>query len=195
MAAVDAISSMWPSGVALATRSVPIRPLAPGRFSITIGCPHIALSFGASVRASVSAPPAGGNGTTMVTVRLGNACAEAKPIDPGSSPPHSTATIERRAMEGGVDMAGSASKRSEWVTRQARYRAAGKRSSRRGRRLSGWRRDDRRAQRREALDTALDDVTGLEKQLGRVRLADRDAARRPGREHVAGLDRDVAREV
>src|SRR5436190_746038 len=195
MAAVDAISSMWPSGVALATCSVPIRPLAPGRFSITIVCPHIALSLGASVRASVSAPPAGGNGTTMVTVRLGNAWAEAKPTAPGSSAPHSRATIERRAIERGRDMAGSAPKRSKRVTRQARYRAAARPGSRRGRRLARWRCDDRRAQRRETLDAALDDVARLEEQHRRVRLADRDAARRAGREHVAGLDRDVAREV
>ena len=42
---------------------------------------------------------------------------------------------------------------------------------------------------------ALDHVARLEEQLGGVRLADRDAAGRAGREHVAGLDRDVAREV
>ena len=83
IAAVDAITSVWPSAAALATCSVPIRPLAPGRFSTTTVCPHSALSFGASVRASVSAPPAGGNGTTIVTVRLGKVCAAATAVAQG----------------------------------------------------------------------------------------------------------------
>src|SRR5436190_17090873 len=57
-----------------------------------------------------------------------------------------------------------------------------------------WR-DDVGPQSRNAFDAALHDVAGLEEELGRVRLADGDAAGRAGGEHVAGLERDVAREV
>ena len=37
--AVDEMSSVWPSGAAFATESVPITPLAAGRFSTTTDCP------------------------------------------------------------------------------------------------------------------------------------------------------------
>src|SRR5258708_7930975 len=46
-----------------------------------------------------------------------------------------------------------------------------------------------------ALDGTFDDIARLEKKLGGVRLAHGDAAGRAGGEHVAGLERDVAREV
>src|SRR5882672_5298177 len=57
------------------------------------------------------------------------------------------------------------------------------------------RRTDVGPQGRDALDRALDHVARLEEQLGRIGLAHSDAAGRSGREHVAGLERDVAREV
>src|SRR5260370_8216459 len=49
-------------------------PLAPGLFSTTTGWPHFSLSFGPMTRARMSMPVPGENGTTSVTVRLGNAC-------------------------------------------------------------------------------------------------------------------------
>src|SRR5712692_5330212 len=63
---------VWPSGADLATKSAPMWPLAPGRFSTTIGWAQIPASFGSKMRASVSAPPPGGNGTTMCTGFDGN---------------------------------------------------------------------------------------------------------------------------
>src|SRR5438309_7211347 len=59
--------SVWPSGADLATKSAPIWPLAPGRFSTTMACAQIPASLGSMMRASVSAPPPGGKGTTMRT--------------------------------------------------------------------------------------------------------------------------------
>src|SRR2546423_5034572 len=55
--------------------------------------------------------------------------------------------------------------------------------------------DDVGEERGDALDPALDHVAALEEELGRVRLADRDAAGRAGGEHVARPERDVTREV
>src|SRR5258706_2981139 len=69
--------SVLPSGTDFATKSAPIWPLAPGRFSTITGCPQIAASLGSMRRASVSAPPPGGNGTTMRTGFDGNTCARA----------------------------------------------------------------------------------------------------------------------
>ena len=52
--------SVAPSGAALATASMPMVPLAPARFSITIVMPSWAESRSASARAMVSlTPPAG----------------------------------------------------------------------------------------------------------------------------------------
>src|SRR3954470_17056325 len=72
IAPVAAITSMWPSAGARATWPTPILPLAPGRLSTTTDCFHVLESGVDRMRASVSAPPAGGNGTTTVTVREGN---------------------------------------------------------------------------------------------------------------------------
>src|SRR3989442_5155454 len=46
-------------------------PLAPGRFSTTTGTLHRALNLSPSVRARMSMPVPGENGTTIVTGRLG----------------------------------------------------------------------------------------------------------------------------
>src|SRR5712675_3410425 len=51
------------------------------------------------------------------------------------------------------------------------------------------------AQRRHALDRAVDHVARLQEQFRRVGFAHRHAARRAGGEHVRRLDRDVAREM
>ena len=48
--------SVWPSGGAFATKSVPMLPLAPALFSTTTGWPHLSESFGAMTRARMSIP-------------------------------------------------------------------------------------------------------------------------------------------
>src|SRR3982750_1968086 len=54
------ITSVYPSGAALAARSEPIVPPAPGRFSTITWVPSAAESFGARMREIVSAVPPGG---------------------------------------------------------------------------------------------------------------------------------------
>lgn len=51
------ISSVWPSGEALATASSPMVPPAPGLLSMTTVWPSASCSLGAIRRAVVSAPP------------------------------------------------------------------------------------------------------------------------------------------
>src|SRR5258706_11289558 len=70
-----AINSVVPSGFAFATTSAPITPPAPPRFSTTTGCPHSCCSFTPTVRAVMSVPPPGANGTTKVTDLAGQVCA------------------------------------------------------------------------------------------------------------------------
>src|SRR5882762_7968054 len=72
-----AINSVLPSGLAFATTSVPITPPAPPRFSTTTDCPHFCESFAATVRAVISVPPPGANGTMNVTGLAGYGCASA----------------------------------------------------------------------------------------------------------------------
>src|ERR1700716_1798385 len=109
------MSSVWPSGTDLATKSAPIWPLAPGRFSTTIGWAQIPASLGSMMRVSVSAPPPGGNGTTMCTGFDGNSWekapaaekSNARPanaprarrirISPGARPQHALAPARNRA--------------------------------------------------------------------------------------------------
>jgi len=43
--AVELMRSVWAVGADLATKSAPMRPLAPGRFSTTMGCAQIAASL------------------------------------------------------------------------------------------------------------------------------------------------------
>ena len=66
-----AISSVWPSGAERATAAPPMLVPAPGRFSMTNGLPNRCSSFGASRRATISMPPPGPVGTTIVTGRDG----------------------------------------------------------------------------------------------------------------------------
>src|SRR5882762_6037949 len=79
--------SVQPSGADFATNSAPIWPLAPGRFSTTIGCAQIPASFGSMMRASVSAPPPGGKGTTMCTGFDGNPWESAPAADKSNARP------------------------------------------------------------------------------------------------------------
>ena len=65
------ITSVWPSGAALATTLVPTVPTAPGRFSITIGWPSFSCSCAATSLAITSTEPPGGKGTINRTVRVG----------------------------------------------------------------------------------------------------------------------------
>src|SRR5258706_11328865 len=54
-------------------------PPAPPRFSTTTDWPHFAVSRAAIVRAVMSVPPPGANGTMSVTGFVGQACAKAEP--------------------------------------------------------------------------------------------------------------------
>ena len=60
-----------PSGAARAAARMAMTPLAPGRLSTTTCWPSAAESLLATIRAIVSLPPPGGNGTIMVMVRVG----------------------------------------------------------------------------------------------------------------------------
>jgi hypothetical protein len=51
--------SVYPSGALLATRSAPMMPLAPGLFSIIVGCFSADASLSPTVRAMVSVKPPG----------------------------------------------------------------------------------------------------------------------------------------
>src|SRR5690606_35816733 len=67
------MSRVYPSGAAWATRAVPMTPLAPARFSITIGWPRIVPSRSPRIRASWSVMPPAPVGTTRWIVRSGQA--------------------------------------------------------------------------------------------------------------------------
>ena len=60
------IITVCPSGAERATVSAPMFPLAPGLFSTTMGCPRRSESFGPTVRAMMSMPVPGVNGTTTL---------------------------------------------------------------------------------------------------------------------------------
>jgi hypothetical protein len=64
-------SRVWPSGGDLATMSVPITVLPPGRLSTTTGWPHISLSFCATMRPTMSVLPPAAKGTTSLTALTG----------------------------------------------------------------------------------------------------------------------------
>lgn len=57
---------VWPSGLALTVKAVPMAPLAPGLFSTTTGTPRISDNFGARARAITSLEPPGVKPTTTV---------------------------------------------------------------------------------------------------------------------------------
>ena len=54
------IISVWPSGGAWATTSLPTMPLAPALFSTITVCFHRSVSLGPTSRATMSVPPPGG---------------------------------------------------------------------------------------------------------------------------------------
>jgi hypothetical protein len=58
--------TVYPSGLALATESIPIAPVPPTRFTTLMLTPKCFLPFFTSVRASVSVPPPADHGTTRV---------------------------------------------------------------------------------------------------------------------------------
>jgi hypothetical protein len=60
-------ASVYPSGAALAVRSVAMTPLAPARFSMTIPCPNASDRSGAMARATASVGPPGGTPTINLT--------------------------------------------------------------------------------------------------------------------------------
>src|SRR5262245_23608997 len=66
------MSSVYPSGAALATRAPPAMPAAAPTFSITIVCPNSSPMRCAWMRALTSMPPPAANGTTSVIGRLGH---------------------------------------------------------------------------------------------------------------------------
>ena len=65
------VSSVYPSGAAFATASVPMLPLAPGRFSTTMLAFQSSPIFWPSVLARMSAPVPGVKGTISLIVLLG----------------------------------------------------------------------------------------------------------------------------
>src|SRR5882672_243350 len=92
------MSSVCPSGTDFATKSAPIWPLAPGRFSTTIGWAQIPASFGSMMRASVSAPPPGGNGTTICTGFDGNSWEKAPTAKKSNARPANACQARRIRM-------------------------------------------------------------------------------------------------
>src|SRR5437879_13907246 len=77
MVPLDPSRSVYPSALAFATAAVPIRPPAPLRFSTMTCWPRASEKAGATVRAVMSTLPLGGQGTTILTGRLGKSCAPA----------------------------------------------------------------------------------------------------------------------
>src|SRR6266853_1643518 len=77
MVPLDPSRSVYPSALAFATAAVPIRPPAPLRFSTRTCWPRASEKAGATVRAVMSTLPLGGQGTTILTARLGKSWAPA----------------------------------------------------------------------------------------------------------------------
>src|SRR5262249_51380486 len=94
---MDWSSSVWPSGSARGTSSVPGLVAPPPLFFPTTRRPGCDASCAATKPAIAPVPPPGGKGTTMRTKRAGQVCASALPR-------HSTRkkrrTAVRRAMQG-----------------------------------------------------------------------------------------------
>src|SRR5437867_215089 len=75
---------VWPSGGDFTTTSVPIVPDAPGLFSTKKGWSQRACSLGASKRATMSGPAAGG----IDVVGQAGAVLERKPAEIGEAAEH-----------------------------------------------------------------------------------------------------------
>jgi hypothetical protein len=65
------ISSVYPSGAARTSASVATIVFAPGRFSTRTCWPIVSVIFPATIRARMSVPPPGVNGTMTFTGRFG----------------------------------------------------------------------------------------------------------------------------
>jgi hypothetical protein len=66
---------------------LPSVPAAPGRFSITTGCPSLSCIAWATMRPMMSAPPPGPNGTITRIDRCGQSCAVASTVPASSAAP------------------------------------------------------------------------------------------------------------
>ena len=64
--------SVYPLGVDLTVKSVPIVPFAPGLFSTIIDTPKTSPSLGAIIRVTMSFDPPGGKPTIIVMFWIGN---------------------------------------------------------------------------------------------------------------------------
>src|SRR5207245_5714709 len=73
----ECTKSVVPSGPDFATTAAPMVPPAPGRFSMTMGCPSWGESLSVTVRAMMSVPLPGVNGTMILIGFAGQACAHA----------------------------------------------------------------------------------------------------------------------
>ena len=92
------ISSVWPSGAALATSAAPLLPPAPGLLSTMKGWPNAFCSSGASARARMSVVPPAAKGTTMRTGLLGQAWADANIGQAGTVATRRATRWRRRVM-------------------------------------------------------------------------------------------------
>src|SRR5690606_8642409 len=88
-------SRVWPSGVARATISPPMRVDAPGLLSTKTACPHFLLSRSAKMRVMRSGLLPGGPGSTIRTLLLGQAWARE---DRGAQASRVAATRPQRVL-------------------------------------------------------------------------------------------------
>ena len=99
------ISSVSPSGADLATAPAPRLPDAPGRLSTTMPWPHAACRCGASVRARMSIPVPGVNGTMIRTGLPGHAaCARATPAPRSAKAAAPSEAMKRRRRRVGLSI-------------------------------------------------------------------------------------------
>jgi hypothetical protein len=94
---IEVSSSVLPSGIDFATKSVPIVPPAPALFSTMTVCPRRVPSLAASTRAMMSLLAPGVNGTISLMPRFGHSpCALAGANSNAERPAASTARRLRR---------------------------------------------------------------------------------------------------
>src|SRR5688500_2576510 len=100
--AVAVNNKVWPSGAVFATSSAPMLPVAPARLSVITPTFQRSASLGPSVRARMSAPVPGVNGTMIWTLRCGKAT---PPCAPTAEPQHAATSPARhgaRRMPGAL---------------------------------------------------------------------------------------------
>src|SRR4051812_16014977 len=93
--------SVYPSGAALATMSLPIVPPAPGLLSTTTGWPSAFDNACIAIRPVASVPPPGGNATMQRIGRVGHASL-ARTIEGKASAAAVACTNTRRVVNAGV---------------------------------------------------------------------------------------------